>query len=89
MNFLIITLTILSLIALTTYSYKEGARNMYSGVTVEMPLFEVKDDKGITVEIPIFQAMVDKAKDKTGVLKDIHYFNNTTNLLYAWERLPS
>jgi len=74
MNFLIITLTILSLIALTTYTYKEGARNMYSGITVEMP---------------IFQAMVDKAKDKTGVLKDIHYFNNTTNLLYAWERLPS
>jgi hypothetical protein len=74
MNFLIITLTILSLIALTTYNYKEGARNMYAGITMDMP---------------IFQEMLAKDKDKERVLRDIHYFNNTTNLMYAWERLPS
>lgn len=75
MNFLIIiTITLLLLIAFTGYSYKEGARNINSGVTMDMP---------------VFQEMLKKDKKSDKVLKDIHYFNNMTALQYGRERIPN
>ena len=75
MNFLIIiTITLILLIALTGYSYKEGARNIHAGVTMDMP---------------VFQEMLQKEKKSDQVLRDIHYFNNMTALQYGRERIPN
>jgi hypothetical protein len=77
MNFLIIitiiTITLLSLIAFTGYSYKEGARNIHEGVTMDMQ---------------VFQDMLKKERNSAKALKDIHYFNNMTALQYGRERIP-